>query len=359
MGSPATARPSSGSRGAVPAADLPARWEGEEWLAALEAWLVPALDAVGVRTTGPVVRDRVRFWSVVARVETDAGRVWVKENAPSQAFEAALVGGRRHPGSGCRGHAARDRPRPRVAGDRGPRACRCGTTSRRPRSPTGSRCCRPGRPCSTRSPSTPTPCWPRGFAPSPRQPTTSSPGWRPSSRRRAPCRMPTRAASTTPRPPPWSTVFRASPPRPQRLAASGIPPSLQHNDLHLGNAFRRADGAIAFIDLGDALWTHPLTAARIPLWIMRNRFDARGRRPRGRPGRRRLPRAVDRPLRPLHPARPARRRRAVSCLHRAESWRRLQADVPVTRVDEPFLRSVPEWLVDAAAPDPYASAIAR
>ena len=75
----------------MPERDLPALWEGEEWLADLEAWLVPALEATGVRATAPVVRDRVRFWSVVARVETDAGRVWVKENAPSQAFEAALV----------------------------------------------------------------------------------------------------------------------------------------------------------------------------------------------------------------------------------------------------------------------------
>ena len=59
----------------------------------------------------------------------------------------------------------------------------------------------------------------------------------------------------------------------ERLAASGIPPSLQHNDLHLGNAFRRPNGSIAYIDLGDALWTHPLTSARIPLWIMRNRLE--------------------------------------------------------------------------------------
>ena len=48
----------------MPAADLPARWGSEEWLAALEAWLVPALAAVAVRTTAPVVRDRERFWSV-------------------------------------------------------------------------------------------------------------------------------------------------------------------------------------------------------------------------------------------------------------------------------------------------------
>ncbi len=33
----------------------------------------------------------MRFWSTVLHVETDAGRVWVKENAPSQAFEAGLV----------------------------------------------------------------------------------------------------------------------------------------------------------------------------------------------------------------------------------------------------------------------------
>jgi hypothetical protein len=28
-------------------------------------------------------------------------------------------------------------------------------------------------------------------------------------------------------------------------------------------------------------------------------------------------------------------------------------------VDPPFLRSVPEWLVDAAGPDPYACAVDR
>ena len=75
----------------MPERDLPALWGSAEWLVGLEAWLVPALANHGVRATAPVVRDRVRFWSVVARVETDAGRVWVKENAPSQAFEAGLV----------------------------------------------------------------------------------------------------------------------------------------------------------------------------------------------------------------------------------------------------------------------------
>ena len=49
----------------------------------------------------------------------------------------------------------------------------------------------------------------------------------------------------------------------------------------------------------------------------------------------------------------------LSCLHRAESWRRLQRDVPLRVVDEDFVRSAVEWVVDAAAPDPYASAVAR
>ena len=145
----------------------------------------------------------------------------------------------------------------------------------------------------------------------------------------------------------------------ERLAASGIPPSLQHNDLHLGNAFRRPGGAIAYIDLGDALWTHPLTAARIPLWIMRNRLGLEADGPE-------LRRAVDAYLEPWTDRWDRATLRGlladadrISCLHRAESWRRLQGDVPVGRIDEPFLRSVPEWLVDAAAPDPYASAIAR
>ena len=145
----------------------------------------------------------------------------------------------------------------------------------------------------------------------------------------------------------------------ERLAASSIPPSLQHNDLHLGNAFRRPDGAIAVIDLGDALWTHPLTSARIPLWLMRTRFGLA-------PDAAEIRRAVDAYLEPWTDRWDRSTLRdlladaeRISCLHRAESWRRLQADVPAHRVDEPFRRSVPEWLVDAAAPDPYASAIAR
>ena len=341
----------------MPAPDLPAVWESEQWLADLEAWLVPALGAVGVRTIAPVVRERVRFWSVVARVETDTGRVWVKENAPSQAFEAALVAvvDRLVPDAVAtplavdpdRGWLAtadlgmpmwhEDVP---PVGDwvdvvQGYGAVQAALTDH------ATEVLAAGVPAF--------PLYPDDVV-----------GWveaRVDDSRALPDADPRRlddaeaaaVADGIPR-------IRAAA---ERLAASGIPPSLQHNDLHLGNAFRRPGGSIAYIDLGDALWTHPLTAARIPVWIMRNRLELDPDGPD-------LRRAVDAYLEPWTD----RWDRAVlrellvdaeriSCLHRAESWRRLQADVPVHRVDEPFLRAVPEWLVDAAAPDPYASAVAR
>ncbi len=342
----------------MPAADLPARWESEEWLAALESWLVPALDAVGVHTTGPVVRDRVRFWSVVARVETDAGRVWVKENAPSQAFEAALVevvdtlvpdavatplAVDRHRGWLATADLGppmwHDEAVPpladwldvvqryavvqQVLADQAPAVLATGV---------------PTFPESADD----VLAWVEALVDDSRSLPDADP-------RRLDDPEAAAVVDGLPR------IAAAA----ERLAASGIPPSLQHNDLHLGNAFRRPDGAIAVIDLGDALWTHPLTTARIPLWTVRNRFGLAPDDPA-------MLRAVDAYLEPWTDRwdRSALRdlladAERISCLHRAESWRRLQADVPVTRVDEPFLRSVPEWLVDAAAPDPYASAIAR
>ncbi len=342
----------------MPEADLPARWASEEWLAALEAWLVPALGAVGVRTTGPVVRDRVRFWSVVARVETDAGRVWVKENAPSQGFEAALVEvvDTLMPDAVATPLAV-DRDRGWLAtADLGvamwhdeavPPLADWLDVVQRYAVVQQVLADHPAAVLATGVPTFPESAddvvgWVETLVEASRALPDADP-------RRLDDAEAAAVADGLPR------IAAAA----ERLAASGIPPSLQHNDLHLGNAFRRPDGAIAVIDLGDALWTHPLTSARIPLWTVRNRF-------RWAPDSAEMRRAVDAYLEPWTDRwdRPTLRglladADRISCLHRAESWRRLQADVPVSRVDEPFLRSVPEWLVDAAAPDPYASAVAR
>ena len=51
------------------------------------------------------------------------------------------------------------------------------------------------------------------------------------------------------------------------LADSGVPLSVEHNDLHDNNAFLAArDGApLRFFDFGDALWAHPFVSLFVPM----------------------------------------------------------------------------------------------
>jgi hypothetical protein len=338
--------------------DLPALWRSPEWRDDIESWLLPALEDAGRTVTGPVVQERVRFWSTVLHVETDGGRVWVKENAPSQAFEAALVAVVEDivPGL-CAPLVAVDAVRGRLAtADLG------------------------------------LPLWHDETPPPIDDWVAVTEGYAVAQRTLADHADAVLAAGV-PRFPEapdavvgWVTDLlddlRAlpadDPRRPTEeesalvadglerihdaaatLADSGMPSTLQHNDLHLANAFRRPGGGMTYIDLGDAVWAHPLTTLRIPLWIVRNRFDLA----EDSPG---VVRVRDAGLQPwtdrwdrdvLVALLPAAER--LSCLHRAESWVRLQGDVPRRVVDEDFLRSAIEWVVDAAAPDPYASGLPR
>lgn len=337
--------------------DLPALWRSDAWRAELEEWLLPAVAATGRRVTGPVVQERVRFWSTVLSVETDAGRVWVKENAPSQAFEARLVAvvDRLAPGAVAPVVAVEEERGWLATADLGPpmwhdetpppledwvavvadhaRAQRALADHEDALLATGL----PRFPCD--------PDDVVGWVEAALAELLDLPGDDP--------RRPSGAESA---------AVRDGLPRVRaaaaELAGSGLPDALQHNDLHLGNAFRRPGGATV-IDLGDALWTHPVTALRTPLWIARHRFTLA---PDG-PGMARLVEAglapwadvADRAT--LEALLPAADR--LACLHRAESWRRLMADVPLACIDDDFLRSVPEWLVDATAPDPYASGVGR
>lgn len=319
---------------------------------------MPALAEAGAHVTGPLVQARVRFWSTVLHVETTAGRVWVKENAPSQAFEAALV---ETVAGIVPGLTA---PLLAVDDDRGWFA----------------------------TADLGVPLWHDDTPPPVEDWVAVVEGYAVAQRTLAGHADVVLAAGVPPFPEApdavvaWVTDrvdgLRALPAQDRRrptdtevalvdeglgriheaaaaLVASGMPSTLQHNDLHLGNAFRRPGGGMTYIDLGDAVWAHPLTALRIPTWIMRGRFGLAEDGPEVR-------RAVDAGLEPwtdrwdrdaLAALLPAADR--ISCLHRAESWARLQGDVPVRVVDDDFVRTVIEWLVDAAAPDPYASGIHR
>lgn len=54
-------------------------------------WITGALGRLGVTATGPVEAFKIRPWSTVAHIPTDAGRLWFKANEPALSFEAGLL----------------------------------------------------------------------------------------------------------------------------------------------------------------------------------------------------------------------------------------------------------------------------
>ncbi|TCB92693.1 aminoglycoside phosphotransferase family protein [Micromonospora zingiberis] len=65
-------------------------WDDPHWQAAALDWVTEALARTGRRVTGPV-EPRIRPWSLVWRVPTDAGAVWFKANSPGTRYEAGLL----------------------------------------------------------------------------------------------------------------------------------------------------------------------------------------------------------------------------------------------------------------------------
>ena len=65
-------------------------WKGEEWRAQATAWVDEALAAAGSERTGPAVLHRVHPWSAVLRVPTGDGTAWMKASAPTTAFEVPM-----------------------------------------------------------------------------------------------------------------------------------------------------------------------------------------------------------------------------------------------------------------------------
>ena len=57
----------------------------------MQAWAEAELQRRGHAITGPIEQQRARPWSVVWRVPTDAGSVWLKASSPGSAHEPALA----------------------------------------------------------------------------------------------------------------------------------------------------------------------------------------------------------------------------------------------------------------------------
>jgi phosphotransferase family enzyme len=74
-------------------------WSDPAWLNAAAAWIDEQLALLGLTATGAIEQPHVRPWSTALRVPVSGADVWFKANMPSLAYEAAAVRilGRRAP----------------------------------------------------------------------------------------------------------------------------------------------------------------------------------------------------------------------------------------------------------------------
>lgn len=66
-------------------------WSAPGWRAAVQDWVADRLAEHGRTPTGPLQEVRLRPWSAVLRLPTDAGDVWFKANSRGSRYEAAVV----------------------------------------------------------------------------------------------------------------------------------------------------------------------------------------------------------------------------------------------------------------------------
>jgi hypothetical protein len=67
-------------------------WSSGAWRAGAAAWLDECLAAVGLARTGEVTQPHLRPWATVLRAPTTGGDVWLKAAGPGTAFEVGLYG---------------------------------------------------------------------------------------------------------------------------------------------------------------------------------------------------------------------------------------------------------------------------
>jgi len=66
-------------------------WVQPAWLGEATAWIDARLADRGIERTAELEQPHVRWWSTVLRVPTGEGDLWFKANAPPHAFEARLL----------------------------------------------------------------------------------------------------------------------------------------------------------------------------------------------------------------------------------------------------------------------------
>lgn len=77
------------TRGTIPTGAR--TWLDPVWRASALTWITETLADLGRRTNGPVEQPHVRPWSTAMRVPTDEGAVWFKASGPGPAHEGPLL----------------------------------------------------------------------------------------------------------------------------------------------------------------------------------------------------------------------------------------------------------------------------
>ncbi len=66
-------------------------WASEEWRGRVQLWISQVLPTFGLSQVGPLMSQHITFWSTQLVVPTDQGKIWFKENNPGQFAEASIM----------------------------------------------------------------------------------------------------------------------------------------------------------------------------------------------------------------------------------------------------------------------------
>ncbi|MDN3905740.1 hypothetical protein [Arthrobacter sp. YD2] len=323
-------------------------WRSEDFREQALHWIAVQLAGghTPVPVHGPLSLHRVRFWSAVFTVETGRGRLWFKAANPGQAFEAALLQelARLVPGhvisplavDTVRGWLLLPDGGTVLAGEGESTAAQWrGLLEQAARmqadlAPHGEELQLAGLPVLRADQA-------EHYAAGMIEDLAMLPASHPQHLSAAQACLLEAGLSSA------AGAFRA-------LDESGIPHSLQPNDVTLRNAFRARNGAgLRLFDFGDAFWSHPFAALQLPLRM------AAGSWPDPAPPDDAVVQRMRRSYLSQWPAVEGDIRRVLegadrlASLHRCESWRRLLACTHPEALGTRTPR-LADWLADALRP---------